>query len=120
MKLTTKLIAMFIILLTAGCINFYTRNPITDARIEDCYQSTEWALTASLALSFPQMVKVSGNSEGFQWYNCLTIPFLGLPCTVDAVCEGVLDTVFYPADYFIVEKRHPSKKEDALVEGSIK
>ena len=102
-----------------GCVNIYTRNPITDMRIEDSYQSTEIALTATLALSFPQMVSLGGNSKGLQWYNCLTIPFFGLPCAIDSVCEGVLDTVFYPIDYLIVEKRHPSKK-DSLVGDNLK
>lgn len=119
MKLTAKIIAIAAFSLITGCVNIYTRNPITDMRIEDSYQSTEIALTATLALSFPQMVSLGGNSKGLQWYNCLTIPFFGLPCAIDSVCEGVLDTVFYPIDYLIVEKRHPSKK-DSLVGDNLK
>ena len=92
--------------LLGGCVNLYTRAPMTDLRVDECYQSTEIAGVATIVLSFPQMMTLSGGSSGLELYNILTVPFLGLPCLVDTACEAVIDTVCYPADYYIAKKRH--------------
>ena len=94
-KLAT--IAMAAIL--CGCINGYTRFPTTDAKIERVYQCSREAAALSIVCSFPQCMSDNPGDGGFMWENCFTIPFLGLPCAVDAVCEACIDTVLLPVDW---------------------
>ena len=52
----------------------------------------------TLIASFPQMMADSGSHPAFMWENCISIPFFGLPCFVDTVLEGVVDTICLPYD----------------------
>jgi len=85
--------------LLCGCINLYTRFPTTDARIERVCQCSREAAALSIVCAFPQMMSDSPGDNGWMWENLLTIPFLGLPCAVDAVCEACIDTVCLPVDW---------------------
>lgn len=97
-----KLITILSIALLSGCMNLYTRCPFTDKKIENVYQSTEFMFPFSCVVMFPQVM--SPGSDGLYWENVITIP-AGIVCFGDTACELVLDTVFYPADYFIVKSR---------------
>ncbi len=81
-----------------GCVNFYTRWPTTDAHIDRVYQCSREATALSVICSFSQMMN-DGPSESFMLENIFTIPFLGLPCAVDAVCEACIDTACLPFDW---------------------
>lgn len=89
----------------SGCVNIYTRCPTTDARIESCYQSTRVASAFAVVASFPQMMSDAPSDYAIQWENIFTVPFLGLPCSVDACLEAVVDTVCLPYDYPISKAR---------------
>lgn len=92
--------------LLSGCLNLYTRFPTTDPKIEMCYQSTAGMARATVIASFPQMMSDSPSTSGsLCWENLLTVPFLGLPCFVDTVCEACVDTVCLPIDWCISEAR---------------
>ena len=93
---------LFLIVLLAamcGCVNIYTRWPTTDERIDRVYQCSREAAALSVICSFPQMMSDNPGKSGFMWENIFTIPFLGLPCAVDAVCEACIDTVCLPVDW---------------------
>ena len=68
-------------------------------------QSTGTAAALALVCSFPQMMSDNPSTPSFMWENCLTIPFLGLPCAVDAACEAVVDTVCLPCDLWLAGAR---------------
>ena len=91
-----------------GCVNCYTRWPTTDERIDRVYQCSREAAALSVIVSFPQAMS-DGPSRGFMWENLLTIPFLGLPCAVDAVCEACIDTVCLPVDWPLAASRKGGK-----------
>ena len=109
--LLSVLLAASILSFFGGCVNIYTRCPTTDARIERVYQNTGQAAAFAIVASFPQMMSDSpSESESFRLENCLTIPFLGLPIAVDAVCEACLDTVFFPCDHLISNLRRGDRR----------
>ena len=89
----------------SGCLNLYTRFPTTNPRIEMCYQSTAAMAGATVVASFPQMMSDAGHPPAFMWENLISIPFLGLPCFVDTVCEACVDTVCLPVDWCMSEAR---------------
>lgn len=95
-----------------GCVNAFTvRNPFSDAKVERIYQSTSAAACASIVVAFPQMMSDCPSDYGaYLPFNILTVP-LGCLCLVDAVVEGVADTVCLPFDYPM--SRYRRRKEDA-------
>lgn len=93
----------------AGCVNLYTRFPTTNPRIETCYQCTRVMAAMTVVGSFPQMMSDSPGNRGFTWENVFTIPFLGLPCAVDSVCEACIDTVCLPIDWPLAAARRDGK-----------
>lgn len=94
-----KLMMIAIAITLSGCINCYTRFPTSAPRIERVYQCSRQAAALSIVASFPQMMSDCPSDNGFMWENCFSIPFLGLPCAVDAVCEACIDTVCLPFDW---------------------
>ena len=94
------------LLALGGCLNCYERFPTTAPRIESVYQCTRGAAALTTIASFPQMM---GNDRGFRWANLITVPFLGLPCAVDTICEACVDTVLLPVDWPLTAARN---KED--------
>jgi len=107
-ELWHKVFAVSVIAFACGCVNLYTRFPTTDERITKVYQCSREAAGLSVLLSFPQAMS-DGPSRGFMWENLLTIPFLGLPCAVDAVCEACIDTVCLPVDWPLAASRRKGK-----------
>jgi uncharacterized protein YceK len=93
MKRMLVLVAM---LLTAGCMNLYTRCPGTDGKIEDTYQSTKEMADWTLIVAFPQVLVIEGD-RGLSWFNLITVP-LSLVVFADDCCEAVGDTLCYPFD----------------------
>lgn len=108
-KAYRTMILFFASAFLCGCVNCYTRWPTTDERITKVYQCSSEAAELSILCSLPQAMS-DGPSRGFMLENLLTIPFFGLPCAVDAVCEAVVDTVCFPFDYFM--SRHRAKKQE--------
>ena len=94
----------------AGCMNMYNRAPWTRGRIERMYQSSREAAGMAIVVSFPQMMCDTG-SGGLIVENILTVPFLGLPCAVDAVCEAAIDTVLLPIDWPLSAARKKPETE---------
>ena len=93
-------------LLSSGCVNVYERWPTSDPQIVDIYQATRAAAGLAIIGSFPQMMSDNPSDSGsFHWENCLTVPFIGLPCAVDALCEAVLDTALLPCDLLLTNQR---------------
>ena len=92
-----------------GCVNIYTRWPTTNEKIERVYQCSREAAALSVLCSFPQMMSDAGNADAFVWENILTIPFLGLPCAVDAAVEACVDTVCLPVDWPLAASRREGK-----------
>ena len=89
-----------------GCMNMYTRFPTTNPKIEQCYQSTCMMAGVTVIGSFPQMMSdVPSRSGSLCWENLISVPFIGLPCFVDTCLEACVDTVCFPADWFIAEAR---------------
>ena len=97
------LLASAMLVFLCGCINAYTRFPWSEPRIEETYQCTHQAAVLTFVASFPQVM--DDGRQGFMWGNCLTIPFLGVPCAVDTVLEACVDTVCLPVDMFIADSR---------------
>lgn len=93
-----------------GCVNIYTRWPTSSARIGSCYQSTRVASAFAVIGSFPQMMSDAPSDYALQWENLFTVPFLGVPCSVDAVCEACVDTVCLPVDWPLSAYRKKQKK----------
>ena len=89
--------------LLAGCVNCYTRCPLTDPRVESVYQSSKSAAGASMLVAFPQ-VMACAPSKGISWVNVCTIP-LGLLGLCDAVVEAAIDTVCLPVDIPLANMR---------------
>ena len=104
-----RLMAMAMLALCGGCLNMYTRAPWTEPEIVSVYQCSREAAALSVICSFPQMMSDAGHDDAFMWENCLTIPFLGLPCAADAICEACLDTVFLPVDRPLSVHRQPKE-----------
>lgn len=101
----SKLIAIGLLCLTfTGCINLYTRCPDTDARIEDTYQSTCKSIGMAYVVAFPQTIM--GWEPSIEPENLITIPF-GLLVLCDTPFEAVVDTVCWPWDNYISDKRKP-------------
>ena len=97
------------ILFLTGCMNMYVRWPTTSREIESVYQSTGEMAGITLIASFPQMMADSGPHPAFMWENCISIPFFGLPCFVDTVLEGVVDTICLPYDIPVSIHREKDK-----------
>lgn len=105
-----RLIFCMAVLLVCGCMNLWTRNPLTDTRIERCYQSSSMMAGGALIMAFPQMMSDAPSSRGFSPWNLITIP-CGCVVLCDAACEAVLDTVFLPADWPLSSYRRRKWKE---------
>ena len=103
-----KIFAVAVVASACGCVNCYTRWPTTDERSDRVYQCSREAAALSVLVSFPQAMS-DGPSRGFMWENLFTIPFLGLPCAVDAVCEACIDTVCLPVDWPLAASRREGK-----------
>jgi len=103
-----QLVILCAFAILGGCMNLYTRCPWTNPKIEDVYQCSREAVAFAMIGSFPQMMS-DAPDRGWRWENCLTIPFIGLPCAVDAVCEGVIDTVCLPVDWPLSASRKEAK-----------
>lgn len=106
-----QLVTLCALAMLAGCVNCYTRWPTTDERIDRVYQCSREAAALSVIASFPQMMSDGPGDNGFMWENIFTIPFLGLPCAVDAVCEACIDTVCLPVDWPLAAARASDTKE---------
>lgn len=92
-----KTFAIIILSLASGCVNLLTtRNPFSDCKVGQAYQSTRMAAGASVIVAYPQMMSTTGGN-GFEFVNIFTIP-LGLLVFCDAVCEFPVDTVCLPFD----------------------
>ena len=103
----TMLAAAAAVLLT-GCVNMYVRCPGTDAKIVETYQSTKAAAGISYVVMFPQVMMPSGRNKFLFPENLISVP-IGCLCFVDAACEGVVDTVLWPADLTISRARAENK-----------
>ena len=103
MKKLYAFAASILLAVSSGCMNLYTRCPGTDREIASCYQSTEWMLTFSYVVAFPQVMS-PGSADEFYWENLITIP-CGIVCLADTACEAVLDTALLPFDYPISRYR---------------
>jgi len=55
------------------------------------------------------MMADSGPHPTFMWENFISVPFFGLPCFVDTVLEGVVDTVCLPYDISVSIHRQKGK-----------
>ena len=88
----------------SGCVNIYTRSPLTNERIVRVYQCSREAAGLSVLVAFPQAMS-DGPSRGLMWENIFTIP-LGCLCLCDAACEVVVDTVCLPFDWPISAARN--------------
>lgn len=108
MKTLNIIILAAALLFSAGCMNTYVRFPTTNPKIESTYQCTRATAALSIVVMFPQIMSDVPN-QTFMAENLLTIP-LGCVVLVDSVCEGVIDTVCWPADYFIADARNPKKE----------
>ena len=99
MKMRKFHIAMLALaaLLCGGCVNCYTRLPMTATRIERVYQCSCAAAALSVLVAFPQMMS-DGPSRGFMCENIFTVP-LGCLCLCDAAAEACIDTVCMPIDW---------------------
>lgn len=100
-KITFALLAC---ILLSGCMNLYVRCPGTSSKICTTYQSTQGACALSYVVMFPQVIGSMSNSLHLCPENIITVP-LGCLCFVDVPCEAVLDTVFFPVDWMIVDSR---------------
>ena len=102
-----RLIAILAAALLSGCVNIYERWPTTNPRIEGVYQATRAAAGLAVVGSFPQMMSDNPSDSGsLRWENCFSIPFIGLPFAVDALCEAVLDTALLPCDLILSNQRN--------------
>lgn len=97
-------LAAAVIATLQGCVNAYTRFPTTDARIEECYQSTGIAGGMSIVAAFPQIMSDSPDRPSFMLANLVTIP-IGCVGLCDTACEAVVDTVLLPADWALSRTR---------------
>lgn len=90
---------------SAGCINLMTR-PKPNCETETIYQPTR------LALGILCVPCYSDVPTDVRWAVGLLSPVIA----VDCVCEGVIDTVLLPYDYFYAvpqyEKRHSKDYDD--------
>lgn len=103
MKKLMKVTAVCMLLLASGCINCYLRCPVTDQKIDEVYKSTKAGAGMSYVVMFPQIMSTTG-SNGFEPMNIISVP-IGCLCFVDVACEVVLDTVFFPVDWWLAEAR---------------
>ena len=101
-----RLITMCAVAICAGCVNLYTRCPGTDEKITQVYQCSREAAALAVIGAFPQMMSDNPSTSGsWCWENLISIPFIGLPFAVDAVCEACIDTVCLPVDWPLAELR---------------
>lgn len=99
MKNMKKLLLMVLMAcILSGCMNLWTRNPMTDTEITSVYQSSRLMAGSAIIVAFPQMMSDCPYEPGFILMNLISIPIGGL-VMCDAVCEAVLDTVFLPFDW---------------------
>jgi len=98
-----KAVAAAALLLLCGCVNVYTRCPLTERRIKGVYQCTKEAASLSYVVMFPQTMGW-GNGAAFVPENLVTVP-VGCLGMCDAAAEAVLDTVFLPADAWLASRR---------------
>lgn len=102
--LCAGLLAAGVLSMFQGCVNCYTRLPITDSRIERCYQSSRSAACLSIIVAFPQMMSDNPGTPKYMIENIFTVP-IGCVVMCDAACEAVIDTVLLPIDWPLSEFR---------------
>ena len=95
----------------SGCMNIWTRNPMTKTEITSVYQSSRMMAGVAIVIAFPQMMSDCPSEPAFLPLNLISIPLGGL-VMCDAVCEAALDTVFLPFDWPISAYRKRKDKED--------
>lgn len=96
-----------LVVFLCGCINMmYTRNPLSSARINSIFESTDIAWTLSYVVAFPQTVGLMRGGD-LMVENLISVP-CGCVVLVDAACEAVIDTVCLPVDWPL--SRYRSKK----------
>ena len=106
-----KLVCILLLAATCGCMNLYTRCPGTDKEITTTYQSTYEMSCWTLIVAFPQALDLSDTYNGWQWFNCLTVPLAIIPAA-DTCLEAVVDTVCYPYDYYTTKGKNKNRKND--------
>jgi uncharacterized protein YceK len=99
-------------LMLSGCVNMYTRMPGTKAKITDTYQSTQLAAAATVVAAVPQVMS-TGKFE-WMWANVFTVP-VGCLVGLDCCCEAVIDTVCWPADWWLASYRAKAVKSSDIV-----
>lgn len=92
------------LLCVCGCVNLYTRFPTTEERIESVYQCSLEAAGLSVLVAFPQAMSDVPKNQGFKAWNLFTIP-LGCLFLCDTAAEACVDTICFPADYFLAGSR---------------
>lgn len=99
------LLVVLIACALSGCMNIWTRNPMTDTKITSVYQSSGTMAGSAIIVAFPQMMSDCPSEPAFLPLNLVSIP-LGALVMCDAVCEAALDTVFLPFDWAISAYRN--------------
>lgn len=98
-------LAAAILSLASGCVNVYERFPTTEPKIVDVYQCSRCAAGLTVVASFPQMMSDSpSTSNRLMWENLVSVPLFGLPLAVDTVLEACVDTVLFPADFYLAKR----------------
>lgn len=106
------ILAAAVLSMFQGCVNFYTRLPITDSRIESCYQSSRSAACLSIIVAFPQMMSDNPGTPKYMIENIFTVP-LGCVVLCDAACEAVIDTAMLPIDWPLSEYRNGKSESES-------
>ena len=110
----TTLLALSLSILLSGCINMYTRFPTTEPFIADTYQSTEVSVAPAPVVTFPQVM--NGWSPRIEPENLFTIPF-GLLVLCDTALEASVDTLCWPWDKYISNKRERERGNGQNADG---
>jgi len=95
-----------------GCCNVFTvRNPLSDTKVEQCYQSTYMAFDMSCIVTCPQMMSDNPSDYHFSPENILLLP-IGVIILADGVVELVGDTLFLPFDWPISVSRQKEREAE--------
>ena len=105
-----KLICLILLAATCGCVNLYTRCPGTDKEIVDTYQCTQEMIAWTCIIAWPQAMSPDC-SDKFYPINVITIPLAIIPAA-DTCLEAVVDTVFYPYDYYTTKGKNKNRRND--------
>ena len=94
-----RLIAVVLVAIAlTGCMNLWTRNPLTETEITSVYQSSRMMAGGAIVVALPQMMSDCPSEPAFMSMNLITIPLGGI-VLCDAICEAALDTAFLPFDW---------------------